>query len=337
MSKLCVLAILSYCYFKKGVRDLKKGQSLSEVGYQRLERKGISRRDFIKLISMTCLAFGIDPVLAPKMADAATENLVKKPIIWMQGLSCTGCSESLLSSLDPSPEQILLDVLSVRFHPTLMAASGSDAVDGLNECIKNGSYILVLEGAIPTADPRYCMVENQSFLDLFKNAAAKAELVLAVGSCASYGGIPRAGITGAKGARDILKGVKLVNLPSCPVKPTRLVGTLLYYLSNNALPRLDEEGRPVNYYRYTLHDSCFRRLHYESGEFLQDWNNPDTADWCLYEKGCKGQETFTTCGGDFWNDGVSFCGFAGSPCAGCSQPEYYDQLAPLFQNPKEVK
>lgn len=321
----------------KGVRDLRQEDSLTEKGYQRLARRGVSRRDFLKICTLSCIAFGLDPGFAPKMAEAAAANLTKKPVIWMQGQGCTGCSESLLSSVNPEPEQIFLDVLSVRFHLTLMAAAGDEAVQSLEQCLEGGNYILVLEGAIPTADPRFCMVEGQPFIDLFKKVAAKAEVVIAAGSCASYGGIPRAGITGAKGAQDILEGIRVVNIPSCPVKPDRLVGTLLYYLSKNELPRLDGQGRPVAYYRFTLHDSCFRRAHYEKGEFLQDWNDPDTQDWCLYYKGCKGQEAYTTCGSDWWNDGVSFCGYAGSPCAGCSQPEYYDRLAPLCENPKEEK
>ncbi|MFZ5943101.1 MAG: hydrogenase small subunit [Bacillota bacterium] len=308
-----------------------------EHGYERLEKRGVSRRDFIKICTASCLALGLDVSFGPKMADAAAANLAKKPLIWMQGQGCTGCSSSLLSSLDPGPEKIILDLLSVRFHPTIMAAAGTEAVASLDQAIKEGNYLLVLEGSIPTADDRYCMVEGHSFREQFEKAAARAELVIAAGSCAAYGGIPRAGNTGAVGAQDIIKVQNLVNLPSCPVKPDRLVGIILYYLSHNELPRLDKNRRPVAYYRYTLHDSCHRRLHYENGEFLLDWNDPATTDWCLYHKGCKGKETFTNCGTSWWNNGVSFCGYAGSPCSGCSQPEFYEQFSPLFANPEEAK
>jgi len=317
---------------------LKNGpENSAEKGYQKLESRGVSRRDFLKLCSASCLAFGLDVSFAPKMADAAAAKLMKKPVIWMQGQGCTGCSSSLLSSINPGPEKVLLELLSVRFHPTIMAAAGQQAVESWEECLKEGNYLLVLEGSIPTRDPRFCMVEGQSFEELFKKAAVKADLVIAAGSCACYGGIPRAGITGAVGAQDILGKDKVLNLPSCPVKPDRLIGSILYYLSHNELPRLDQDGRPVAYYRYTLHDSCHRRLHYEKGEFLTDWNDPKTADWCLFYKGCKGKETFTNCSSYWWNDGASFCGAVGSPCSGCSQPEFYEKLAPLFTNPEEVK
>jgi len=309
----------------------------AEKGYERLESRGVSRRDFLKLCSLSCVAFGLDLSVAPKMADAAAAKLMKKPVIWMQGQGCTGCSSSLLSSINPGPEKLLLELLSVRFHPTIMAAAGEQAVQSWEECVAEGNYLLVLEGSIPTRDPRFCTVEGQPFGELFKKAAANADLVIAAGSCACYGGIPRAGITGAVGAQDALKDTKVLNLPSCPVKPDRLISTILYYLGHNELPRLDNDGRPVAYYRYVLHDSCHRRLHYERGEFLSDWNDPKTSDWCLYNKGCKGKETFTNCSSYWWNDGVSYCGAVGSPCSGCSQPKFYEEFSPLFANPEEVK
>ncbi|GAW90923.1 hydrogenase small subunit [Calderihabitans maritimus] len=311
--------------------SFKKREELVEEGFQRLEARGISRRTFIKLCAMTAAAFGLEVQLGPKMAEAAAENIGKKPLVWMQGQGCTGCSESLLSSFEPGPAEIILDMLSVRFHPTIMAASGEGAISAWKEAIEQGGYLLVLEGSIPTADPRFCMVEGRPLLDQFREAARKAEVVVAAGSCASYGGIPRAGKTGAVGAADVLEGQTVINLPSCPVKPTRLLGTVLYYLSFGEAPPLDEYNRPVPYYkRYLQHDSCPRRGHYERGEFLRDWNDPETVDWCLYYKGCKGPYTYTDCPRIWWNDGVNYCIRAGSPCAGCTQPEFYDQFTPLY-------
>ncbi|MFZ7103065.1 MAG: hydrogenase small subunit [Peptococcaceae bacterium] len=317
---------------------MSKGEEYnSRAGYELLSSKGVSRRDFLKLCSLSCVAFGLNVNLAPQMAEGAAARLTRKPVIWMQGQGCTGCSSALLSSAEPTPEKILLDLLSVRFHPTLMAAAGDEAANSLEQTIKEGSYLLILEGSLPTRDPRFCMVEGKPLLEQFKKAAAQAEAVIAVGSCAAYGGIPRAGVTGAVGAREVLENIPVVNLPSCPLKPERLAGTLLYYLGHNEWPRLDQDGRPVAYYRYTLHDSCYRRLHFERGEFLQDWNDPRTVNWCLYEKGCKGQETYTDCAKFWWNDHASFCGYAGSPCAGCSQPEFFAKTVPLYTNPREVE
>ncbi len=301
------------------------------AGFAALARRGISRRSFIQLCTAMAVALGLEGKYGLPMARAAAAAVGKKPVVWMQGQGCTGCTTSLLSSFDPGPAEIVLDLLSIRFHPTIMAGAGEVAVEAWREAVAQGGYLLVLEGSIPTADPRFATVDGQPFAHQFAEAAARAEVVVAAGSCASFGGIPRAGITGAAGAQAIAKDRVVINLPSCPVKPTRLLGTLLYYLTFKEAPPLDEHRRPVPYYRRFLqHDSCPRRGHFEQGEFLQDWNDPDTADWCLLYKGCKGPLTYTDCPRIWWNDGVNYCIRAGSPCSGCTQPEFYDQFSPLY-------
>lgn len=300
-------------------------------GLASLARRGISRRSFLKLCSATALAMGLDFKVGRRMARAAAAAISKKPVVWMQGQGCTGCSESLLSSLDPDPAAIILDLLSVRYHPTIMAGAGKIAQRAWEEAVRQGGYILVLEGAIPLADPRFCLVEGRPFSELFIEAARKAEVVVAAGSCASYGGIPAAGPTQAAGAQAVVKDKPVINLPSCPAKPSRLLGTLLYYLSFREAPPLDDFGRPIPYYqRFLQHDSCPRRGHYERGEFLKDWNDPKTVDWCLLYKGCKGPLTYTDCPRIWWNDGANYCIRAGSPCSGCTQPEFYAKLSPLY-------
>lgn len=302
------------------------------AGFAALARRGVSRRSFIKLCTAAAVALGLDVSYGPRMADAAAAAVGKKPLVWMQGQGCTGCSESLISSFDPGPAEIVLDLLSVRYHPTIMAGAGEVATEAWQEALRQGGFILVLEGAIPMADPRFALVDGRPFAEQFAEAAARAEVVVAAGSCAAYGGIPRAGITGAAGAQAVVKDKPLINLPSCPVKPTRLLGTLLYYLTFKEAPPLDEHLRPVPYYRRFLqHESCPRRGHFEQGEFLQDWNDPDTADWCLLYKGCKGPLTYTDCSRIWWNDGVNYCIRAGSPCSGCTQPEFYDRFSPLYK------
>lgn len=301
------------------------------AGLATLARRGVSRRSFLKLCTAAAVAIGLDFRAGRRMARAAAAAVGKKPVVWMQGQGCTGCSESLLSSLDPNPAAIVLDLLSVRYHPTIMAGAGQVAQHAWEEAVRQGGYILVLEGAIPLADPRFCLVEGRPFSELFAEAAEKAEVVVAAGSCAAYGGIPAAGITGASGAQAVVKGKPVINLPSCPVKVNRLLGTVLYYLSFKEAPPLDDYGRPIPYYgRFLQHDSCPRRGHYERGEFLKDWNDPATADWCLLYKGCKGPFTYTDCPRIWWNDGVNYCIRAGSPCSGCTQPEFYAKFTPLY-------
>lgn len=290
---------------------------------QYLKSRGIKRRDFIKLMGATAAALGLSDVYTPKMAQAVEAAAKKPPVIWLHGQDCTGCSTSLLSSLDPGPAEIVLDLLSVRYHETIMAASGHVAEQAKADSIKEGGYILVVEGSIPTADDRFLKIAGHPFTDILKEAAENAVAIVAVGACAVNGGIPAAGPTGAKGVQDIIKDKPVINVPGCPVKPTWLLGTVMHYLMFNKLPLLDSHNRPTAFFGNLIHDNCPRRGHFERGEFLTDWNDPKQSQYCLLVRGCKGPKTYADCAQSFWNDGVNFCIGVGAPCAGCTQPEFY--------------
>lgn len=304
----------------------------------RLEAKGLKRRDFIKLIAAVTTAMGLPAIYEPKIAQAV-ENAASKPsVVWLEGQDCTGCTESILSSFNPGPAEIVLDLLSIRYHETIMAGSGGVAESWLDENIKQGGYLLVVEGSIPTVDDRFLTIGGRPFRNILEEASAKAAAVVPIGACACYGGIPAAGPTGAKGVQDIIKGKPIINIPGCPVKPNWLLGTILHYLIFNQVPPLDSNKRPLAYFGSLLHDNCPRRGHFEKGEFLTDWNDPHQKDFCLLLRGCKGPKTYTDCAQSWWNDGVNFCINASSPCAGCTQPEFYAAgasdhrvgLAPLY-------
>lgn len=303
-----------------------------------LTKKGLSRRSFLKLMTATTAALGLPSFYAPRMAEAVEKAAGKPPVIWLEGQDCTGCTESVLASLNPGPAEIVLDMLSVRYHETVMAAAGEVAEDWLAQNIKEGGYLLVVEGSIPTADDRFLTIGGRPFRQILREAAAHAAAVVAIGACACYGGIPAAGPTGAKGVQDVIGGKPVINLPGCPVKPTWVLGTVMHYLLFNKVPPLDSNKRPLAYFGTLLHDNCPRRGHFEKGEFLTDWNDPDQKDFCLLLRGCKGPKTFTDCAQSWWNDGVNFCINASSPCAGCTQPEFYAPgpfdhragLAPLY-------
>lgn len=299
----------------------------------RLEFNGVSRRSFIKYCMATAAAFGLNHYFGGLFAEAATAAVRKKPVVWLQGQGCTGCTCSLLSSMSPGPGEILLDNISMRFNTTIMNSAGDLSAEVLEDTIERKGYLLVVEGSVPTADPRYCAVEGKFFDDLLREACGNAEAVVAAGTCAAYGGIPRAGVTGARGVSDVIDK-PVVNIPGCPFNPNWLVGTLLYYLNFNKLPALDNDGRPAAYFgNHFVHDTCPRVGYFEKGMFLDDWNNPDTVDWCLLNKGCKGTVTYSDCNRVWFNDGVNSCIRSGSPCAGCVQPEFYEDLAPLYVSP----
>lgn len=305
-----------------------------ENSLARLELRGISRRDFLRYCLTAAAVYGLHQCFGGVFAHAAASAAKKKPVIWIQGQGCTGCSCSLLSAMSPPVAEVLLDTISMRFNSTIMSSAGNVSVGVLKKTMDEGGYLLVVEGSVPTADPRYCVVEGMPFTELVVKASKNAAAVVAVGTCAAYGGIPRAGLTGAKSVSEVVAGKPVVNIPGCPMKPDWLLGTLLYYLSFGELPALDAQGRPQAYYgRHFLHDSCPRAAYFERGQFLQDWNNPDTANWCLLKVGCKGPITYADCNTVPWNDGANSCVRAGSPCAGCVQPEFYADLAPLYVSP----
>jgi hydrogenase small subunit len=187
-----------------------------------------------------------------------------------------------------------------------------------------GKYIAVVEGAIPTKDGGvYCKVGGRTAVDILNDVASKAGAIVAIGSCASWGGIPSAdpNPTGAVGAPQILKGKTVVTIPGCPANPYNLLGTVLQYATFGTLPALDEEGRPVFAYGNTIHEHCARRAHFDAGRFAAQFGDDGhRLGYCLYKLGCKGPQTHANCSTigfsevpDCWPIGI------GHPCVGCTE------------------
>jgi hydrogenase small subunit len=121
--------------------------------------------------------------------------------------------------------------------------------------------------------------------------AADAKAVLAIGTCAAYGGIPKAhpNPTGAVGVEDLVTGKPIVNIPGCPPVPEVLSGVLVHFVSFGNLPELDDRKRPLAYFGTTIHDQCYRRPFYDQGKFAKSFDDEGARQgWCLFELGCKG-------------------------------------------------
>jgi hydrogenase small subunit len=293
--------------------------------------KGLSRRDFLKFCGGAAAALGLSDIFTAAMIAEALESAAKKPpLIWLEGQDCAGCTISLISVENPTPASLILDKLSVRYHETIMAASGHMAEKAREETVKEGSYVLVVEGSIPSADDRFCMVGGHPFRQIVKETAERAVAIVAVGACAAFGGIPRTTPSRGVPLSKVIPGKTIINLPTCPVHMDHLVGTVIYFLVTHKAPPLDKLGRPLMYYGVLVHDNCRRRGHFDEDEFLTDWNDPEQRAWCLLEKGCKGPETYSDCPIRRWNSGINFCIDAGAPCQGCSEPEFYDRQTPLY-------
>ncbi|MBN1412271.1 MAG: hydrogenase small subunit [Spirochaetales bacterium] len=293
----------------------------------------ITRRQFIKMVSGGLAALGLTPKV--KGTELFSSTSLKKPaVVWLEAQDCAGCTESVLSCLEPDLKTFLLDTAAIRYHETIMKAEGSIAESALDEAVNEGGYILVVEGSIPAADARFCRVSGKSSEETFVKAAGNALVIIAIGACASYGGIPRAGVTGGQGVSYFLDkhGINktLINLPGCPCHPLWFFDTVTAFL-NGEIIRIDAYKRPLKHFGQTIHDNCPRRPRYNANKFLSDWNNPgERESFCLALKGCKGYTTHGDCPLIKWNDGVNYCTANGAPCSGCTEPPFYDELSPLY-------
>ncbi|RLA86314.1 MAG: Ni,Fe-hydrogenase small subunit [Deltaproteobacteria bacterium] len=308
---------------------------------ERLERDlefyGVSRRDFLKYCASFAVLFGLSELeFTRRLAHAVEKAERKPPVIWLEGQDCAGCTVSFAGLLYPPVGAIILDKLSLRYHETLMASAGELAESVYHETVKEGGYVLVVEGSIPSSDDRFCLVGGRPFREIVLEASKNATCILAVGACASFGGIPKATVSKGMGVKDLVSGKPIINLPTCPVHPDHLVGTILYILTTGKLPELDDFNRPKMYYSQSIHDNCRRRGHFEAGNFLQDWNDPAQKDYCLFEKGCKGPMTYADCPIRRWNSGTNFCIDCGAPCVGCAEPGFYDEMSPIYTAESEA-
>ena len=300
----------------------------------------ISRREFLKLCGLSGLTLGLSQSLLGEIVKAFEEAVAgRPPVIWFQGASDAGCSVSLLNTVHPSIAEVLLEIISCNFHPNVMAASGDLAISVLEDALENdaGEFILVIEGAIPTADNGiYCLVgEKQGIpvtaLEWTRDLGAKAKAVLAVGTCAAFGGIPAANPnpTGCKGVRDVFRengiDTPLINLPGCPAHPDWIVGTIFHML-RYGLPELDGLGRPKLFYGRLLHDVCPNRSYFDDGEFARKFSD----EKCLLMLGCKGPSSYSDCSIRLWNSGVNWCIGGGAPCIGCVSPDFPDGTSPFY-------
>ena len=304
--------------------------------YEKLEGKGVSRRDFMKYCTFLTATLGLSASYVPKVAEVFAAPKQRPPVIWLHFGECTGCSEAMLRTMYPYADELVLEILSVEYHETIMAAAGHQAEDQLQAAIKKyaGKYICVVEGAIATKyNGGYGKVGGRSFLEMAKEVVPQAAATIAIGSCATWGGIPAAAPNpgGYKGVGDAL-GMKVINLPGCPENPVNLVGTIVNYLLLGQLPALDEMGRPVFAYGKTIHDQCPRRSHFENEEFVEEFGSEEAAlGYCLYKVGCRGPETYNNCPVAKFNDGTSWPVEAGHPCIGCSDPGFWDKMTPFYE------
>jgi hydrogenase small subunit len=285
----------------------------------------LTRRDFLRASSAIAAAFSL-PVSNSLYAAPLVGETGSPPVVWLQAQTCSGCSVSLLNSIyTMTAADLLTKTISLKYHPTLMAASGPDAVSAAQAAYNAKGYILVVEGAIPTSGQgKYCYLwPGLTAMQGVQDYARNASYIIAVGTCASFvgvaGGSPNP--TGTRSLGALVGTTRVINVSGCPTHPDWIVGTIAYILKNKKAPELDSLRRPKLFYANTVHSHCPYR---------------EEEDRCLYRYGCKGKKTYCDCsvrkwsGGAANSPGVNWCVLGGNPCIGCTESSFPDGMSPFY-------
>jgi hydrogenase small subunit len=295
-----------------------------------LNAQGISRRRFIQFCAMlTAVApssFALAQNRDPGQLASQIGASARPSVIWLNMEDCTGCTEALLHASAPDLATLLFSIISLDYHETLMAAAGNQADAILDQAIrgKKGKFILVVEGAIPTGEGSlHLTLLGRAAREVLNELSSQAALTVAIGSCASWGGIPSAAPnpTRAQSLDAILGNTASIKIPGCPPNPYNFLSVILEYVLQGHVPSLDPSGRPLSSYGRVIHDDCPRRGHFDAGRFASQFGDEaHRKGWCLYKLGCKGPVTHAPCSlrsfnslPNCWPVGV------GAPCFGCTE------------------
>ena len=293
--------------------------------------------------------------------------LEKVYVFWLAGMSCDGCTVSVSGATEPALEDLLTGSipgipLVVLHHYVLQLEAGDHYIYTLQKAEQgklDGPYVIVYEGSIPdenlTVDgepfsgegslPLWTPSEQRRRVatsDWIKRLAPGAAATIAIGTCATWGGIPASygNTTGSMSVMDFLGkdyrsalGLPVVNIPGCaPVGDnfTDAVQSILLFLQGlGPLPEFDELGRPAWQFSDTVHRHCVRAGFYEEGTFAQQYGDKE----CLVEIGCWGPVVncnITEVGAISHMGG---CMNSGGPCIGCTMPGFPDKFSPFYKAP----
>jgi hydrogenase small subunit len=289
------------------------------------------------------------------------EALAEIDVLWVTaGLSCDGDTVSVTAATQPSIEDLVLGVLPgvprLRLHnPVLAYHTGNDFLAPFRRAAAGelAPFVLVVEGSIPNEElsgegvwagfgTDAATGQPIPTTDWIDRLAPKAWAVVAVGTCATYGGIhAMAGNpTGCMGLADYLGrdfrsagGLPIVNVPGCPVQPDNFTEVLLYLLRQAAgtapMIPLDEQLRPTWLFGYTVHEGCDRGGFYEQADFAAEYGSPR----CVVRLGCWGPVVQCNVGKRGWINGIGGCPNVGGVCIGCTMPGFPDKFMPFMDMP----
>lgn len=263
--------------------------------------------------------------------DIANSVRQKQNLVWLELNGCTGNTISLLNGQNPDFQYLLTQMTNFIYSNSLIASEGNEAMDQLFGII-GSNYILAAEGAVSLKDNGSYQTVGRSNgreitgLEAVKRLGERAAHVIAVGACASHGGVSaaRPNPTQCVGIQDVL-GRKVIKLTGCPCHPDWFMGTLAYLILYGE-PPLDSGDRPLMFYSTTIHDRCPRRSYYDNGIFATKLGE----ETCMFLMGCKGPVTQIDCPIRQWNGHVNWPIGDDSPCIGCAQFGFPDAMEPFI-------
>jgi len=311
-----------------------------------------------------------EDMLAPEAVAGTVTRfgpLEKVHAFWFAGLSCDGCSVAVTGATNPSVESMMMGAHPgiprvVLHHTVINMESGPYYLQAAEQAIAGtleAPYVVILEGSIADETIAHLQggywsavgeepwgpdgeMRTVSSTEWIARLAPNAAAMLAIGTCATWGGIPAAAgnLTGAMSLMDFLGkdyrsvlGVPVVNVPGCPPVGdnfTETVAAVLYFLQGfGPLPEFDELGRPAWLFGETVHRRCVRGAYYEEGQFAQEFGDPE----CLVEIGCWGPVVNCNITSRGAVKGIGGCMNAGGACIGCTMPGFPDKFTPFYKRP----
>ncbi len=210
-----------------------------------LAQRGVTRREFLQFCTALTTLLALPPSMASVMAEAIAKAR-RQSVIWLSFQECTGCTESITRSHSPTLENLIFDLISLDYHHTLQAASGEAAEHARMQAMKDneGKYLVIVDGSIPMGNPGFSCIAGISNHDMLVETAKGAAAIVSVGTCAAFGGIPKAdpNPTGAVPVSAIIKDKPIINVPGCPPIPVVMTGVLAHFLTFGGLPEMDASG-----------------------------------------------------------------------------------------------
>lgn len=252
--------------------------------------------------------------------------------IWLEATGCSGNIISFINGENPGILDILRNLINLKFNNTLMSTEGEKAFEQFLDTL-NTEFILLVDGAISIRDNGFYNViasykgRKVTALEAVKMAGEKAKYVIAVGTCASYGGISaaRPNPSESKSIKEVLNR-EVIRVPGCPSHPDWVIGTIAH-LVGFGMPELDEENRPLLFYSITIHDACTRRGYFDKKQFAKKFGDEE----CMFKLGCRGPVTKTDCPRRKWNGYVNWPIGDNTTCIGCAQPYFPDGMEPFVR------